>query len=337
MEIEMKIKDFYFKWLLGLSALSILAVSAYFSINGISQLFSGQRTTVMILAGSLEFAKIIVTTYLTRHWFDINKIMRTYFLVATIVLILISSAGIFANLTDAYSITVLKTQVVNIESNSLDFEEKSLTERKKDLQYEVITIGTEIELIRKSIQRNDNQVQKLYHQMEIDSTVNWISSIWEFKNQNKNYKSEITNLRNNKDKLREKIIEINKKLKNVWINSAKMKTSNKMSEIGPLKKLSELFKIDMDTVAKNFIFIIIIVFDPLGVLLVVAFNLLIIKKNKIKEKNIKQIKKIIKSDSINSKKSIDLKKTVNSKKPIYPIKPPNLKKPVKRNHRIDVR
>jgi hypothetical protein len=64
---KQKIKDGYFKWLLGASALLILLVSAYFSVRGISQLFSGQRTTAMILAGSLEFAKIVVTTYLTRH------------------------------------------------------------------------------------------------------------------------------------------------------------------------------------------------------------------------------------------------------------------------------
>jgi len=302
--ISKKISNKYFKYLVGVSALVILFVSAYFSIRGISQLFSGQRTTAMILAGSLEFAKISTTAYLTRNWKVINKAIRTYFIIATITLVLISSAGIFANLTDAYQETALKNEVVDVQAGSLVAEEMSLKERKIDLQYEIDSSSKEIELIRGSIQRNDIQTQNLYYQMEQDSTISWVGSIWEFKKQNELYKEEITKLRNNKEKARLEIVEINSKLQNVFSNIIENKSSENMNNIGPLKKLSILFNISMDTLVKYFIFIIIIVFDPLGILLIVAFNIMHInspkKKKKKKKKKLTITKKT--TETITAKK-----------------------------------
>ena len=292
------LNDNRFKYLVGISALLMLSVSMYFSVKGISALFSGQRTTAMILAGSLEFAKIIVTAYLTRNWRTINKVIRTYFVIATVVLILISSAGIFANLTDAYQATSLKNQAALVETNSLTSEELSLKERKDDLQLEINSITKETALIRSAIGRNDNQVANLYKQMKLDSTVTWVGSIWEFKKQNNLYKEEINTLRTSKNAARTEIIEIDNKLKDVWNNMIIDKTSDKTADVGPLQKLSILFKVDMDTLVKYFIFVIIIVFDPLGVLLIVAYNIMAIqsqpkKRKKKKKKNVQVTEPVI--------------------------------------------
>lgn len=275
-----------FRYLVGLAALIILSISAYFSIRGISQLFSGQRQTAIALAFSLEFAKIIVTTLLTRQWNNINKLMRTYFIIATVILIVISSAGIFSNLTDAYQVTTLKTQAIELQNNTLQQQNDNLQQQKQQLQQDNKNIDEEIAIIRESIARNDKQVNKLYQQMEQDSTANWIESIWEFKKQNNDYKNTINKLRQQKQQNNVTISNINQQLQVIWNNMAQSLTSNKQRDVGPLKKLAELFNIKMDVLAKYFIFLIVLIFDPLGVLLIVAFNWMsIIKQAQPLQKN----------------------------------------------------
>lgn len=98
--------------------------------------------------------------------------MRTYFIIATVILIVISSAGIFSNLTDAYQVTTLKTQAIELQNNTLQQQNDNLQQQKQQLQQDNKNIDEEIAIIRESIARNDKQVNKLYQQMEQDSTAN---------------------------------------------------------------------------------------------------------------------------------------------------------------------
>lgn len=81
-----------------------------------------------------------------------------------------------------------------------------------------------------------------------------------------------------------RITSINDRLKEIWAESGTVQTSDDANDIGPLRKLAELFNADMDDVVKFFIFVLILVFDPLGVLLIVQFNKMILKENKEKPK-----------------------------------------------------
>ena len=310
-----------FIWLVGLSAFLLIGMSAYYSIIGISSLFSAKKLFTGIMAGSLEFGKVVTTSYLYRKWKSISLLMRTYFVSATVILTLISSAGIYSYLTEAYHITALKNKIVDTETNQLDMVEDSLNERKVDLQYELTRISDEQVAIREAITRNDIQTQKLYTEMSIDSTKDWTGSIWNFKKQNKQYKEELTTLRNDKEAYRTKLLDIDNKLKTVWSDEHTLQSSDKIADVGPLKKLAELFNIEMDRVVKFFIFILILVFDPLGILLVVAFNKLQlewvgeIKLPKIgnsstKDKHIKPKKVLITdSPSVNSAQDVRTMKT----------------------------
>ena len=97
-----------FPFLIGLSALSVSASAAFYSVSGLSKLFAGATLEVIIMAGSLEFAKLVTASLLYQYWDTINKTLRTYLSIATVVLVLITSMGIYGFLSAAYQETYSK-------------------------------------------------------------------------------------------------------------------------------------------------------------------------------------------------------------------------------------
>ena len=85
------IKQGMFPFLIGFSALSVSASAAFYSVSGLSKLFAGASLEVIIMAGSLEFAKLVTASLLYQYWDTINKTLRTYLSIATIILVLITS------------------------------------------------------------------------------------------------------------------------------------------------------------------------------------------------------------------------------------------------------
>jgi len=101
--------------LLGFSALFVAFNAAFFSVFGLSKLFAGAMLSVIVMASSLELAKLVTAAYLYRYWGKINKFMKSYLLIGVITLILITSAGIFGFLSNAY------------QGATVDFEKQSTT------------------------------------------------------------------------------------------------------------------------------------------------------------------------------------------------------------------
>ena len=94
-----------FPSIIALSALSVSASAAFYSVSGLSKLFAGATMEVIIMAGSLEVAKLVIASLLYKYWDTLNKALRTYLTVATVVLVLITSMGIYGFLSAAYQDT----------------------------------------------------------------------------------------------------------------------------------------------------------------------------------------------------------------------------------------
>ena len=94
-----------FPFIIAFSALSVSASAAFYSVSGLSKLFAGASFEVIIMAGSLEVAKIVIASLLYQYWKDLNKLLRTYLTIATVVLVLITSMGIYGFLSAAYQET----------------------------------------------------------------------------------------------------------------------------------------------------------------------------------------------------------------------------------------
>jgi hypothetical protein len=104
-----------FPFLIALSALSVSASAAFYSVFGLSKLFAGASYQVMVMATSLEFAKLVVASLLYQYWSTINKWLRLYLSLAVFVLILITSGGIYGFLSGAYQETATKSELLDLK------------------------------------------------------------------------------------------------------------------------------------------------------------------------------------------------------------------------------
>ncbi|MFA6287942.1 MAG: hypothetical protein WC661_11215 [Opitutaceae bacterium] len=113
--------SWFFKLLIGASALFIAGCSAYFSVRGLGLLFIGSATAVMVMAASLEIGKLVAASFLYRYWSQITIPLRLYLTLAVIVLIAITSLGNYGYLARAYEIT--HTQITSIEQQIIPLQQ----------------------------------------------------------------------------------------------------------------------------------------------------------------------------------------------------------------------
>lgn len=250
--------------LLGLAALFVAFNAAYFSVTGLSKLFAGASTSVIIMASSLEAAKLIGASFLYNYWNSINKVLRTYLTIAIFVLVLITSAGIYGYLTSAYqttadqlSITDKQTEIVELKKNRYKEELATYTAEKTQL-------NTTINDLSKGLSNNVIQ----YKDKKTGQLITTTSS-----STRKVLSSELTDSKLQRDKITQKIDVLNDSITAFDIQILNLKVNNEVAaEIGPLRYLAELTGWEMGHVVNWFALFIIFVFDPLAVTLIVAFN-----------------------------------------------------------------
>jgi hypothetical protein len=221
-----------FKTLVGLSALLVAGSAAFFSVFGLSKLFSGAQVSVIIMAGSLEFTKLVAASFLYQYWYRSSKILKTYLGIGVVVLVLITSAGIFGYLSNAY------------QGATIDFEKQSTTllykeDRLEQLQEDKAYLKDELEQSIASLPDNYITAKR---QLRAD----YNPKVLEVNDQILDIKSEIGDLK-----------------------VALIETG---VDVGPAIYLARAFGTDVDTVVKFFIFILIFVFDPMALAMVLAWN-----------------------------------------------------------------
>ena len=109
-----------FPYIVLLAALCLATSAAYYSVYGLSKLFSAQASAIIIMAGSLEVSKLITATYLHRYWKKLNILIKMYLTTAVVVLMFITSIGIYGFLVAAYQttanqLTMMDKQIAVIE------------------------------------------------------------------------------------------------------------------------------------------------------------------------------------------------------------------------------
>ena len=245
----------WLKFLVGFSALIIAGCAAFFSVTGLGVLFSGASTAVMVMAGSLEFAKLVAATYLKQTWDEIKGFNKWYLTIAVAILMMITSAGIFGYLSNAFQAQSLQLQQVDREilvySTKIEQNTAQITQLNTQIgqlsstQSTILEKGKVNNRLLRSIDNKDRQVA--------------------------NINGKIATLQDENAKNNEKINEI--KVKNLGLEK----------EVGGFRFIAEVFGVELKKVVKFFIFLIVIVFDPLAIALIIAFNGLIAQNKKKKE------------------------------------------------------
>ena len=222
----------YFHIWLGLSALLIAGSAAAFSVYGLAKLFSGAFLSVVVMAGSLELGKLVTASFLYRYWKVINWFQKVYMTIATIVLVFITSAGIFGYLSNAYQGATLEFEKQSTELIAVEERIEQLEEDKSFLKEELSVAISELP---------DNYITAKRKLRE-------------------DYNPQIT-------QVNQEILEFKTKRADLEIQLVSTGV-----DVGPAIYLARTFETDIDTVVKFFIFILIFVFDPLAVMLVIAYN-----------------------------------------------------------------
>jgi len=130
------------KWLTLVTSITLASCAAYFSIIGLMTIFSGAAVSIAIMTTVLEFGKLVSTAWLHYEWDRINNLVRAYFTFAVVILMLITSMGIFGFLSKAHIDSALVSDSYSLEvsiiDSRIDAEEsklKSAQERIKGLDY----------------------------------------------------------------------------------------------------------------------------------------------------------------------------------------------------------
>jgi len=250
--------------LLGLSALFVAFNAAFFSVSGLSKLFAGASLSVMLMASSLELAKLITAGYLYNYWERINKVFRIYLSIGVVILVLITSLGIYGFLTSAFQDTF---NVYSVTEKQRSF----LQQKEKFWEDDVARYDIELSRISDNIATLSNAKASSIQVRDTTSTTGFRNTI--STTELRLSQQRIAVEEENRKEVQAKREVAADSLQSIQLKILDLDTDTEIgSELGPLQYLSGLLDKPMDQIINWFILIIIFVFDPLAVALVVAFN-----------------------------------------------------------------
>ena len=230
----------YFPYLVGLSAFLIAGSAAFFSVFGISKLFSGAALAVIIMAGSLEIGKLVGASFLYRYWNRISLWLKAYMLVGVITLVGITSAGIFGYLSNAYQGATIEFEK---QSTTLLYKEDRLVQLEEDKSYLKDELEQSISALPDNYPTAKRKLREEYNPKVLS--------------------------------INDQILDIKQEVSDLKVGLVETGV-----DVGPAIYLARAFETDIDAVVKFFIFILIFVFDPMAIALVISFNVIIQDRNK---------------------------------------------------------
>lgn len=230
------------KWLTLTTSLTLAATAAYFSIVGLMTIFSGAAISIAFMATVLEFGKIVSAAWLHYEWDRINNLVRTYFTVAVVVLMLITSMGIFGYLSKAHIDASVTSDSYSLEASIVDkrldgkqLQLDNLTGRLESLDY----------VLQTSQPKDRNYVNKVQtaERNEINSQI---------------------------DILVDDIVKLNEQKMPILRQQL-----DQEAELGPVKYIADMIYGDdaesyYDNAVRWIILTIIFVFDPLAIMLLIV-------------------------------------------------------------------
>jgi len=252
------------KILVGFVALALAACAAFFSIVGLSKLFAGAMLAVIAMATILEISKLVIASYLYQQWKVVNKTLRVYLISAVTIIAIITSIGIYGFLSGAYQTTKSKYDLTQSITDSLSV---------KKSYFDSGLISYQSQLDSKTTQLNNLSSIRNSQEQRASNLIN----------SNKSFKS-VEKSALNTDKsikiLNKEIAQLNDSIVKYYTESSKLKLNitqasiqNELSsELGSLTYISKVLNIPMDKVVNILIILFMIVFDPLAICMVIAYN-----------------------------------------------------------------
>lgn len=239
--------------IVALSALFVASCAAFFSIKGLIALFSGSALAIGVMASSLELGKLVAASFLHSYWKKINFLLKFYLCSAVLVLMCITSLGIFGFLTGAY-------QIHSAKVGTFDTKIAALVSEKSSVDQAVLEHSTRIKSLTEVRATQEQRVQAAgNYKAPRDQAYKAIADANE---EIKKKEAEVSQSRERGVAIERELVELKISL-------------NTTTDIGSFRFIADALHTDVDTAVQYFIFTLIAVFDPLAVALVLAWNKLV--------------------------------------------------------------
>ena len=238
-------------WLTLLSGLSISAVAVWYSVAGLISIFAAAVIPIAVMGVTLELSKLVATVWLKQNWFIAPRLIRLYLLVAVLILMLITSMGIFGYLSKAHLDQAVPTGDVAAQVALID--EKIKTERDN------------IDASKKALTQMDAQVDQMLGRSDTERGAERAVAI------RKNQAKERASLQADIAKSQKAIAALNQERAPIASELRKVE-----AEVGPIKYIAALLYGDnpdqnvLERAVRWVIILIVIIFDPLAVVLLLA-------------------------------------------------------------------
>ena len=265
-----------------LSAISISVIAAGYSIIGLATLFAGAVIPIIAMGSALEVGKLVAASWLYNNWnSDVPRLLKAYLFGAIIVLIFITSMGIFGFLSKAHLDQVKPTSGNNIKIELLD---------------------NQINQQQKIIDRSQKTLDQLDKALEVYIEKEFVTRGLKERKKQEEERNTLNNAINNAS---DKIAELTNQKASLSLEQNKIE-----AEVGPIKYVAELIygenaEDNFDKAVRIVILILIFVFDPLAVLLLIAANISLRQWRMKKQLTQSKIKEDLKSKLERQKKRLD--------------------------------
>jgi hypothetical protein len=240
--------------LLLICALALSGVAAYYSILGLATIFSSAFWPVVVMAAILEVSKLVLASWLYRHWRQVPALLKSYLTSAVIVLMVITSLGIFGFLSRAHVDQALVTS---------------------EAQLRLEQIQTDIANVQMIRERYEAQLQQLDRSINIQLDANRAQGALAARRQQQ---AERNQIRERLDQEMIKLADLNRERTRI-----RQQVNVVESEVGPIRYVAEFFSkgdVDLELAVRWMILVIVLVFDPLAVLMLIAANMGLTRKTR---------------------------------------------------------
>jgi len=259
-----------FGFLMVFSTLSLAGTAAYYSVFGLSSLFAGAKTEVIIMASALELAKLIVASYLHNNWDKIGWILKSYLTLGVGILMIITSAGIYGFLTSAYQTTADQLTIIDKQTEVVEMKRDRFSESLDGYKIERTQLSTSITDLTKGLSNNTIQ----YKDKETGEIITTTSS-----STRRVLTTQLNDMKEERNKVSIKMEALTDSITSLDLKVLDMESTNEVAaEIGPLRYMAEITNKPMATIVNWFTLLIVCVFDPLAIAMVLAVNKFIGRK-----------------------------------------------------------
>jgi hypothetical protein len=255
----------FLPWFLLFCAIGLSGTAAYYSVVGLSIIFSAVALPVIIMGSFLEISKIAIATYLHDKWKEIYGLLKIYLTTALFVLSVLTSIGIYGLLSTGFQQNIAGLEINNKKIENIEVKKERFEEIKLDYQGEKEVLDKDITNLRNALSNNTTT-------QSIDRTTGQVVTRANGGNR-RAFEDQLKVAQVNRDVISKKIESLNDSITSLDLEVLNLaSTEIESGELGAIKYLSEITGWDIKKTANFFILTLIFVFDPLAIALVIATN-----------------------------------------------------------------